>query len=557
MNIDFKSIKQKAIWFLASLMLLSSCLQGPWDYVPEDPDLYKGIWVYGHVIADQPVRKVCFEKLRSLKESYTTAFAFYESANVEITGAFSDGSSSINLSPINNSPNCFNGPADVFPIRDQDYNLDATLIWDSLGQRVNSRFRGTAQIPAFFKLDSATAPSQAFLGGTQLTPEVIAALLAEFGTEAQNALLDPESAAEFLQENQDKIVSVIEKFKTPYQSGDSVYYMTGPYNFTSHYFLTRQSADVGGVLMTNVFDSTGYRPETVFDDLFGLGVDSSGYFEVGNNHRLQYLQALQIGNFNLLDSVPFPNISFLSGENTIYLYASDSAYSDYVQTTIQENDNAKVKKVYNIEGGKGIFTGLIVDSIKVYVLTTSDTKTYPLGRAKVLTCKGESRFAEEKKPIWFDENFCRNYYWQYCSDVNYQDKDCYPASINNALDSGWVWNSIIDTLDALTGKSFKNDTLSSARNVGEMHYCIRNDFPTDMNSCDAFSNECLVGNQNNTCRIQLWNFCMDRNWDINNHPQCGTALVSYYRESNIISPEFKRVTEQWCRDYPSDPQCGI
>src|SRR4051812_23512869 len=80
-------------------LVLAACIQGPWDYYPENPPTFKGVFATGYVLAKRPLTQLCFERILSLDEEHTQAFAWYDSADVRVSGPFSGQSQTVVLSP--------------------------------------------------------------------------------------------------------------------------------------------------------------------------------------------------------------------------------------------------------------------------------------------------------------------------------------------------------------------------------------------------------------------------------------------------------------------------
>src|SRR5688500_11258494 len=89
--------------------LLGACIQGPWDYYPENPPPFRGIWLSGYAMAGKPFTQVCMEKFLDIAEERTDAFAFYDSAEVSVTGRFGDSTGTVALARRADEVNCFAG----------------------------------------------------------------------------------------------------------------------------------------------------------------------------------------------------------------------------------------------------------------------------------------------------------------------------------------------------------------------------------------------------------------------------------------------------------------
>lgn len=87
-------------------------------------------------------------------------------------------------------------------------------------------------------------------------------------------------------------------------------------------------------------------------------------------------------------------------------------------------------------------------------------------------------------------------------------------------------------------------------------FCANSDFVSNrVASCDSLLEQCQINLEKNKCKESLWEWCSDRDWNISEYPQCGTALVSRYYLEEIQSPILKRVVDNWCKEHPKDAQC--
>ncbi|MBR1745445.1 MAG: hypothetical protein IJ734_05640, partial [Fibrobacter sp.] len=92
------------------LVVITACdFHGPWEYYPDEREVYTGIYTYGH-ISDFTNPEICFSKVYELDEASAENFAFYDSAYVTLQGKFKIGENgydtTIVMRTIGN-PNCF------------------------------------------------------------------------------------------------------------------------------------------------------------------------------------------------------------------------------------------------------------------------------------------------------------------------------------------------------------------------------------------------------------------------------------------------------------------
>jgi len=561
-------------------VIVLSCIQGPWEYEPEDSVLYRGLFVTGYVIADKPVEDFCVDKLLALDEFYTNAFNFYSDFDLTISGKFSGGVSEISLKAHPNKSNCFVGPDSILSQTGEDYLLKGSITWDSSGNMVTTLFEVTAFIPQMFAIsDTARAPGLALSGGlsTDLSDTAnalsLTALFGSLPTEAQTELEnkygealielsitgDEQALEQFMIENGQDITNIINSYNVMYEDGDTLYYMTGASNQSSHFFNSTYSDDVGTILVTHRWDTTGGRPERFWDDIFPFHTepDTSDFHTSGSIQRRNVMPNAIGEDWTLFDSIPFFNFWFYQGLNTIYFYGMEDAYFDYIERTIQNANNSKVTPFYNVEGAAGIFVGGIVDSFKVTIEVDSFTNVYSLPRAKALYCgsdkKGNHDSDERYDKIgWERESFCRQLYSSYCSEVNWEDPNCGRDFIKVNFVQTYNADSLQKALD-LNDAQYKNLTEQA-----KLEYCIENNFPSNAD-CETSEKECLSDNINNVCKDYLWTWCLDNKWlAVANKPtaQCGPGLVTYCSENNINSDLLCGKADEYCVENSSAGICN-
>ena len=66
-NVFCRRFLSSLVWILSSVFLIACDFHGPWEYYPEDREVYTGIYTYGYVMArENPY--VCFSKVYQLDE---------------------------------------------------------------------------------------------------------------------------------------------------------------------------------------------------------------------------------------------------------------------------------------------------------------------------------------------------------------------------------------------------------------------------------------------------------------------------------------------------------
>ena len=88
-NVFCRRFLSSLVWILSSVLLVACDFHGPWEYYPEEREVYTGIYTYGYVLAGGETN-VCFSKVYELDEASSQDFAFYDSAYVTVSGLFYD-----------------------------------------------------------------------------------------------------------------------------------------------------------------------------------------------------------------------------------------------------------------------------------------------------------------------------------------------------------------------------------------------------------------------------------------------------------------------------------
>jgi len=549
---------------LFALSLLAGCIQGPWDYVPENEEQYKGIWVYGHVVGGRPVSEVCFVKLNPLDETYTLEFPFYDSAEITIEGDFNGSRTSMTLEADDDIPNCFNGDSSLIAQNGGRYSLDAVIYWDSAGQNVRSHLYADTYIPAEWKVDknlvsaAAKDPSSASMDDMATLLEV---LEEAYGDTIFSLLSDTSALMAFYSENEAEITRLLGGELVEFQNGDTLTYMTGELNANGYYFPTSYSEDARGVLYTLGMDSTGGAPKSMWSD-FGDGLftmDTMDYAKGGYKHRLFYTSQFWTDEGMSLDTLLMFNFYFGTGRNTIYFYGVDSSYNDYINTAMIENENPKVEKLYNIENGAGFFSGMALDSAWFYIKAPDDLPVYDFDEARASLCRSEETDfgAGKKEGYWPDNwvqfNYCRNFYRNWCEATNYAETDCLAASMLTSLENGHNKWHLRDSLN-IPQKAGISEKIEA---FGERLWCAQSEFTSQGGvDCAPLRQECQETEEINGCKdvLQIW--CKDQNWDWEEHPQCGPALVSYIVDHDIKSGILGEQKALYCSEHPEEFHCN-
>jgi len=324
--------------------LFLSC-QGPWSYFPENPENYQGIWVSAFIVSGRSVEDVCFDKMHALDEVRMPRFAFYETAEVQIKGVFNGKDTSFFLIPNNNkNRNCFYGPWYLTAEAGKNYELEASITWDSAGTKVTSRLSAKTYIPEKFKIQRAYDLKEQLYG-----------------------------------------------------SGDMILYLPPPMDIKANYFIPEYSDDVAGVLVSMIFNGGVYWGENTMTQLasqfVGEGNDTTTgvaalLAKFGDREELYFARNMKIANMqNEIDSIPI--LGFMmpaKGQFRLLFYATTEDYVKYRDSYLNGANDSRIKAVYNIKGGAGIFAGMMVDTFNVFIRASPDVKTYSYDHAQSDYC---------------------------------------------------------------------------------------------------------------------------------------------------------------------------
>ncbi len=540
---------------LAALFLLG-CLPGPWDYTPGDKPVFRGIHLWSYAVADRPAENICMERLLDLKEARTDAFPFYDTADLAIEGPFSSGGQTLKLKPLVNTPNCFYGDTSVHFVRGMTYHFLGRIVWDSAGSRVVTQIKADAHIPKSFVIaDTAVMPAigingLAFTGSNifsqenfaKLPPNTRAQLTLEYGDTLAKLSSDTVALNAYFAKNGKAIFArlqvLVQAEHAFYQRGDSVYYIGGgsDLNNLSHYFHSIRSSDVAGVLINQRYDTLAMRPITSFDSIlirFGQKLDSGKFYYPGDLRRLIYYPSTRSASgYNVLDSMGIVNAWFWTGKNQFYFYGVEKTYSDFLSTTVEDAaDNPKVRPFTNVQGGRGYFAGMVVDSFHVILKLDSTTKAYPYDVARSYACRDQG---------WFASRDCSSYYREFCRKHGWKREDCQLDAIYTCTDS-------LGRRDAPQGLCDSADqykvnqpalALESIR-----RYCIDHNYPTEVAECSTVKKECETGSLKNDCQRVLWKSCELAYWKPAACVEGRKSFCQEYRTTHIVL----------CRNVPTYP----
>jgi len=396
------------------------------------------------------VENVCLDKLHALNETRMHGFAFYESAEINVSGSFNGSETSFTLEPYSGgypkNPNCFAGPPDLFADAGKEFELDATVTWDSAGTRVVTNFSAKTYIPEYLK-----------------------------------------------------IVRAYDLEGNPFSFGDTIFYLPPPMDLQANYFVPKYSDDVGGVLVSMIYNEGIYWGENSIDAILAQfrKRDTADYAFFGDK-RLLYggIKNQQTGTMNkVIDSIPVLGITTPAiGNIHLLFYASTPEYFKFEETFLGDED-VRIARFYNIQGAAGIFAGMLVDTFEINFKTPDSVKIYPYFEAQEAYC------AQTK------------------SDVRNSEQDrIYNRECAEAWDKK-IWKEI-GVANPPPWYEIPPEELKKRLSMDEqITWCEHRYFPIDQ------------------------------------YPFCGSILVRYSKTGKISSV-LAREVKKWCDAHPDDEACA-
>lgn len=532
MNIIFKVISG---WWLVVGAFLTACdFHGPWEYYPEEREVYTGIYTYGYIMENRKA-EICFSKVYELDESSAENFAFYDSAYVTLQGMFGRPfDDNVDTTIVLHGTNCFSHSG-FTGIAGETYKLDAFFVWDSAGRKAKSRYKAEATIPNAVNIKGLNAPQKD--GSYKWMPNKAYETKGTWGGYASFTV-------DFLEYPMD-----MEFFKCALDFDNTV----------------------GGVLSVLEYDmKTGESVKTTINQMLkGMAeADSTGYRGMSMHDPLEskqnfgFTENRWIAGFNNLDTLYLMNMMLPLGEVYVNLYATDRAYEDYVRKVKASVSDSRVVPKSNIENGMGVFSGMAVSSIKINVLGDGVSMSH----IAFHNCDYEGGADIES----WETRGCRLYQDIACAGMSGERVDEYNNLMEANADAALmyrdsVYNRDVKTcyasnvkaamkLDTTKWSLFLPDTINAEDKAnayadGLKRYCVASNFESNhIADCSALEKECLEGAEKTNCKVYLWTWCADRDWNLGDYPQCKSALVSRYYIEGLKSAILKREVENVCRE---------
>ena len=528
-----------------AVALLVACdFHGPWEYYPEERDVYTGIYTYGYIL-DGGESRVCFSKVYELDETSAEGFAFYDSAYVTVTGKFRDGNGNeidtvveIGAEMLEN-PNCFSRPqakGEYRGIVGETYTMEAFFKWDSAGQTVKSTYSAKATIPPPVKVKGLNVPKQdgSYEWVDYKEGDTISVKFLEFplDMETVKCALDYDKS----------IKGVISILQYGMENEESM-------NTTVNKMLS-------GLVEP---DSEGYTGISMHDPLEKMA-------------NLGYTTKQSIAGIQALDTLFLPNMMMPLGPVSVVFYTTDEHYIDYESKVKGSVSDSRVIPESNIENGMGVFSGMSKSTFPFYVEGDGGVTMEHIAFRNCDETSGDN------SDSW-DSRGCRLYQDVYCSgmtpaemeshgyglvEANYaahlyykydeyrSEKTCYPSLVKAAMMNDE------DKWSVYLPDTISDEDKSDAYADGLKRYCIASGFKSSsIADCSELKGQCLESPEKNSCKEYLWNWCADRGWPNRvaiDDSTCSSALVSRYYLEEQNSPILKREVDALC-DYYKFPIC--
>lgn len=518
---------------LVFALMLAACgdFHGPWDYYPEERDVYLGIYTYGYIMAGKNPH-ICFSKVYELDETSAEDFAFYDSAYVTVRGRFAHGEDVVDTTMVlrsSGSPNCFENGFDFYGegVEGETYTMEAYFVWDSAGHTAKSRYKAEAKIPEAVRVKGLNVPQQ---DGSYKWMEYDK---------------NKEITVQFLEFPMD-----MEFIKCALDYDHSVRGVLSVMNYGIEENAESQKTTINQMLkgLTEA-DSLGYRGIALHDPL-----------ETSQN--LGYTSNSKVADYYALDTLYLMNMMMPLGKISVDFYATDAAYIDYESKVKGSVSDSRIIPESNIENGMGVFSGMAKTTIELYV-DGSGVNMWYIASKQCHNEKGDFSDSWDSKACrLYQDAICagdeqldtwqdglmganKNAYKLYRDSVpNIAVRSCYASHVKAAM-----------MLDTTKWSIFLPDTINekdknNAYGDGLKRYCVASNFESNhIADCTEMYEQCIESPEKNNCKEYLWMWCADRNWNTWEYPQCNSALVSRYYIEKPKSSILKREVETICSYY--------
>jgi hypothetical protein len=533
-------------------MLVGCDFHGPWEYYPEERDVYTGIYTYGYIVSGESPY-ICFSKVYELDETSSRDFAFYDSAHVTVKGNFGyramghssgDGEkdTTLVLWGSDENPNCFEASSSFSGIVGEKYEMEAYFEWDSAGHSAKTTYRAQATIPNAVKVKGLNVPQ-------------------------------PDGSYEWIENDGRKTIHI--KF------------LEFPNDMEFVKCAMDYDKSVHGVISILDYDMENSESQaTTLNDMFKgfTEKDSMGYTGIALHDPLERKQNLgfttntRVGNYYALDTLYLMNMMLPLGRARVEFYATDDAYNDYERKVKESVNDSRIIPESNIENGMGVFSGMSKTVFDFYVdgngvsiehiawrncenTEGDNSKSWDSRGCRLyqdVACSGMDVYDDEY--MYFGgtdwESLNSRAYKAYRNDKYVISKACYASNVKAAM--------MLDTTkwSVFLPKDISDEEKSEAYADGLKRYCVASNFQNNkIADCFDMYQQCMVSHEKNSCKEYLWNWCADRGWYMG-YEQCESALVSRFhldeQKSSVLEREVDRICEKhsdsmpMCSDWP-DP----
>ncbi|MDR2580278.1 MAG: hypothetical protein LBC85_04710, partial [Fibromonadaceae bacterium] len=204
-----------------------------------------------------------------------------------------------------------------------------------------------------------------------------------------------------------------------------------------------------------------------------------------------------------------PVLGFLTpadGYFKLLFYATTNDYVKYRDTYLNGHNDSRVKAVYNIQGGAGIFAGMLVDTFNIYIRPLGEMKLYGYHEAQDAYCR----------TLEFGQ-----------SAENYKIR-------RQCLE---IWDAIL-WCEVLRGRPSSGIVCGFDYYLGRPWYNL----PAERLKQLLTPSEFIT-------------WCRYRDFPIYEYPACGSAMVRHSK-SGVKSPILDREVKKWCEANKDDVECG-
>ena len=533
------------VWILSSVLLVACDFHGPWEYYPEEREVYTGVYTYGYVLAGGETN-VCFSKVYELDEASSQDFAFYDSAYVTVSGVFyyriRSEKKDTTIKLYSNEPNCFN-ESYYEGIVGESYTLNAYFEWDSAGHKAKSRFKAVATIPSAVKAKGLNVPQQ---DGSYKWIE--------------NPRYDTT-----------KRMYPIPDFR--------ITFLEYPMDMEFVKVAMDYDKTVRGVLSIMNYDiSGGESQNTTMNQMFKgvTDADETGYRGIAMHDPLEKQQNLgfssnrTVAGNKILDTLYLMNMMLPVGSISVDFYSTDDAYVDYIETVKRSVSDSRFIPESNIENGMGVFSGMAKTTITIDVggdgvnfshIAWSNCEDTEGDLSDSWDSRGCRLYQDIACSGAISELIDEDAHWWSPSDksmieANERSTEIYRDSVYNRHVKACYASNVKAAmkLDTTKWSLFLPDTINAEDKAnayvdGLKRYCVASNFESNhIADCSALEKECLERAEKTNCKVYLWTWCADRDWNLRDYPQCKSALVSRYYIEGLKSTILKREVENVCRE---------